>query len=115
MRLLPPRHLPEEDLVALLDGELPLPERVALERHLAGCARCLDLRARLERALAMLAAELAETPAPAEAAAPEWRLRPAVGLAGAGVLAGSVGALVLASMLMRRHQRQGTLRPAGAA
>ena len=104
MRLLPQRHPSEEDLVALHDGELPLPERVTAERHLAGCAHCNTRTAHLERAFAALAAELATDPAARNEQALQWRLRPAVG-AGAGVLAGSVGALLVAGFLVRRHRR----------
>ena len=104
MRLLPQRHLPEEDLVALRDGELPLPDRVTTERHLAGCTHCATRMTHLERAFAALAAELAIDPAGRNEQALQWRLRPAVG-AGAGVLAGSVGALLVAGVLVRRHRR----------
>jgi anti-sigma factor RsiW len=111
MPLLPRLHPADEDLVALVDGELTLPERVAVERHLAGCVRCAGTLARIERALQALAAELAHEPVSETAPAAAWRLNPAVPIAGAGVLAGSVGALLVAGMLMRRHAR----RAAGAA
>lgn len=93
------RHPPEEDLVALLDRELPPAERRALEQHLAACARCADLSARLDRALAALRMQLALDAVEQEAAL-AWRLRP-----GVPVLAGSVGALVLAGLLVRRYRR----------
>lgn len=114
MRLLL-RHAAEEDLVALLDGELPLPERTAVERHVAACARCTELLSRHERARQALAAELAREPEPSLPAL-QWRLRPAATAAGAGVLTASIGALVVAGLLMRRHQRRTTgLRPLPAA
>ena len=104
MRLLPQRHPPEEDLVALRDGELLLPERVTTQRHVTGCARCQDRMTHLERVFAALAAELATDPAGRTEQVLHWRLRPAVG-AGAGVLAGSLGALLVATFLVRRHRR----------
>jgi anti-sigma factor RsiW len=106
MRLLL-HHTTEEALVALLDGELPLPERVSVERHLAACTRCSDLLARQEQAQRALGAELAADRQAVEQSL-HWRLRPAAKAAGASVLAGSVGALVLAGMLLRRHQRRGS-------
>ncbi len=117
MRLLRRIHCSEDELVALLDGELSLPERLAVERHLADCERCARLAGRIEKALCALAAELAVDPAAGEpAAAPQWRLRPAVRVAGAGVLAGSVGALVVAGLIRRhQHQRRFGLRLPGAA
>jgi anti-sigma factor RsiW len=108
-------HTAEEDIIALMDRELPLPERVSAERHMAGCERCADLYARNERARRALAFELAVDPAP-EAAALQWRLRPAATAAGAGVLTASIGALVVAGLLVRRHNRRsGVLRVLGAA
>lgn len=112
MPLLPRRHPAEEELVALLDGELGLPERAAVERHLTGCMRCSRQRMRLDAALRALAAELATDVAAVAEPAPEWRLRPAVRVAGAGVLAGSVGALLVAGLVRRRQQRRAALRAA---
>jgi hypothetical protein len=62
-------HVDEGTLHAYLDGELPAPERTALEAHLAGCATCRaalsEERALLERATALLgAARPVERPAP---------------------------------------------------
>jgi|GEM_PF-3142829 anti-sigma factor RsiW len=108
MRLLSRRHLTDEQIVALLDGELTPGERTAAEHHLMACARCADLLARQERANRALAVELAADLAvgpPTEEAAVRWRLRPAVGAAGAGMLAGAVGALMVAGLLVRRHRR----------
>jgi hypothetical protein len=45
---------------ALLDGELPAPERALVEAHLAGCAECSAELARLARMLGMLHALPAE-------------------------------------------------------
>ncbi|MER3481499.1 MAG: hypothetical protein C4327_13815, partial [Meiothermus sp.] len=42
MRLLSRRHLPDETIVALLDGELTPEERTAAEQHFVACARCAD-------------------------------------------------------------------------
>jgi anti-sigma factor RsiW len=109
-------HPVEEDIIALLDGELPLPERVTVERHLAGCERCADLYARNERARRALAFELAVDPE-TNPAALHWKLHPAATAAGAGVLTASIGALVVAGLLMRRHshhRRAGVLRTLGA-
>jgi anti-sigma factor RsiW len=51
-------HVDEGTLHAYLDGELPSPERAALESHLAQCATCRaqlgEERALLERATALL-------------------------------------------------------------
>jgi len=109
MRLFRSPHLLDETVVALLDGELALPERVDAERHLQGCARCTDLRERQERAMRALAAALTlETLRPQLGAepSPHWQLRPAVGAAGAGVLAGAAGVLVIAGVLaLRGHRR----------
>jgi anti-sigma factor RsiW len=108
MRLLFRRHLADELIVALLDGELSPEERTAAEHHLAACAHCADLLARQERANRALAIELAAdlaAGAPAEEVGVRWRIRPAVGAAGAGVLAGAVGALMVAGLLARRHRR----------
>lgn len=46
MNMTEDRHIPESDLNAYLDSELPATARPDLERHLAGCDRC---RARLKR------------------------------------------------------------------
>lgn len=108
MRLLSRRHLPDETIVALLDGELTPEERTAAEQHFVACARCADVRARQERANRALALELAAdltSGAPAAEAGVRWRIRPAVGAAGAGVLAGTVGVLMVAGLLARRHRR----------
>jgi anti-sigma factor RsiW len=112
MRLGLRAHTAEEDIIALMDGELPLPERVAVERHMAACDRCADIYARNERARRALAFELAVDPETG-AAALQWKLRPAATAAGAGVLTASIGALVVAGFLMRRHnnRRSGLLRP----
>jgi anti-sigma factor RsiW len=115
MRLLPRPHTAEEDLVALLDGEVTLPERVTLERHLGGCERCAGLLARHERARRALAMELAVDPLETQAAPQHWRLRAGATAAGAGVLAGSVGALLVAGLLVRRRHRRIALRPIPAA
>lgn len=105
MRLLSRAHYAEYDLVALLDGELPLPERVAVERHLSSCERCAGLVERLQRAFRALAVELAAEPITADQESePNRRLHPAVRVAGASFLAGSLGALVVAGMILRRHQ-----------
>src|SRR4051794_36480348 len=109
MRLLRGSHLMDETVVALLDGELTLPERVDAERHLHGCPRCTDQMERHGRALRALAAALALDALQAEVTtnpAPHWHLRPGVGAAGAGVLAGAVGALMVAGMLARRGSRR---------
>ena len=101
MRMLPRLHPPEEDLVAFIDGQLPLPERVVLERHLSGCDHCQDLLERLERAMLALAMETATAPADAAEEAPRWRVRPAVPV---GVL---VGALLVAGWVGLQQRRAG--------
>jgi anti-sigma factor RsiW len=109
MRLLPRAHLRDEQLVALLDDELPLDESAGVQRHLADCDQCADLLARQDRAHRALAAEWAAALIVGEPALPavdtRWRLRPAVGAAGAGVLAGAVGMAVVAGLLARRGRR----------
>src|SRR5437016_37164 len=62
-------HVDEGMLHAYLDGELPAPERVAFEIHIAQCATCgarlADERSLIERASAVLgAARPSEHPAP---------------------------------------------------
>ena len=62
-------HVDEGMLHAYLDGELPAPERAALEIHIAQCATCsarlADERSLIERASAVLrAARPSERPAP---------------------------------------------------
>ena len=96
-------HCSEDRLVALLDGELTLPDRLAVERHLGGCPRCAGLLARHEQCRVALAAELAHD-APVSVAT-EVHLNVRVAATGAGVLAGSVGALVVAGLLVQRHRR----------
>ena len=108
------QHCSEDTLVALLDGELPEPARDEAEQHLAICLRCSDLLARVDQSLRALAAEVATDPAVAQEA-PRYTVRPAVRAAGAGMLAGSVGALVVAGLLVRRHQRRTMPRGATAA
>jgi cytoskeletal protein CcmA (bactofilin family) len=61
---------PELTYALHADGELDPEERAAVDRHLAGCARCRDLRAALELENQVLAAALA---APAAAALPAPR------------------------------------------
>ena len=58
-----------------LDGELPPPERRALEDHLAGCSRCGNEIAALRRIDAMLAADAAPPPPPELYAAIMRRVR----------------------------------------
>ncbi len=108
MHLLPRLHPPDEELVALLDDNLPLPERVALERHLTACDRCRDLRERMDRALLALAAEIAVDPVESLDDLPRWRVRPAVPV---GML---FGALLVAGW-MRHQQRRADPRMQGAA
>ena len=62
-------HVDEGMLHAYLDGELPAPERAALEIHIAQCATCgarlAEERSLIERASAVLgAARPSERPAP---------------------------------------------------
>lgn len=102
MSLLRRSHCTEHDLAALLDDELTLPQRVAVERHLATCAGCAALLTRLEHALEALVIELGLDQAEIEPPPAHWRVRTGVRVAGAGVLAGSVGALVVAGLLVRR-------------
>jgi hypothetical protein len=52
-------HITEGALQALLDGELPLDERAAVERHLAGCLVCRREVAELRAASDTLAVALA--------------------------------------------------------
>ena len=102
-------HLSDGSIVALLDGELLLPERVTAERHLSDCERCADLLTRqraAERALAWLLQDdepLVDEPLTSPS---RWELRPVVRVAGASVLAGAAtGALVVAGLLLRRGRR----------
>src|SRR5258708_38922920 len=37
-------HIPEERLIAWLDGESPGPDRLAIELHLSDCAACRQLK-----------------------------------------------------------------------
>ena len=105
MRMLPRLYPPAEDMVALMEGELRLPERSALRRHLSGSDRCHTLLDRLEHAMLALAAELAAEPADAGVdateTAPRWRVRPAVPV---GVL---VGALLVAGWVGLQQRRAG--------
>ena len=109
MRLLPRGHVAEESIIALLDGELENGERAGVERHLSECAGCGDLSRRHQEARRALRALLtADAPRAAlsEAATTEpsaqYRLKPAAGAAGVGVLAGVAGALMVAGLLARR-------------
>ncbi|MBI2761356.1 MAG: hypothetical protein HYX51_08030 [Chloroflexi bacterium] len=61
---------------------------------------------RAHRALASeWAAEMALYTSEQTEPAQRWKLRPAVGAAGAGVLVGAVGALTVAGLLALRHRR----------
>lgn len=99
----------QEDLKAYLDGELPTARRVAVERHLTGCAACtseleglrllsttltetLPASAPLPDALrARILASLPEAPTPRPLFIPFWR-RPGPMAAFSGVLAMSCAA-----------------------
>lgn len=96
-------HGREADLIAWIDGELGQGERAALERHLATCHRCTELRARQQRAQLALARELAGDAADVTIRYSGVRAG-AVG-AGAGVLAGSLGAVLVAGLVLRRRRR----------
>ena len=101
-----------------VDGELDPAERAAVDRHLAGCARCRDLLAALEvenRVLAAALAAPAYAPAVA-AAAPRWRpaaLTGAVAATLALLLAAGrgegpaaadwIGPVVQAALFLARH------------
>ena len=70
-----------ERITALVDGELPLEERVPLERHLAECAACRDARA-AEEAIAARVRGLGRPPLPdgfREAVLERVRAEPAAG------------------------------------
>ncbi len=105
-----------DDLSALLDGALDPAARRAVESHLAACAACRAAHGRLAGALralerlpappepspwftTRLEARLADEPRPGWRGLPAaWRWRLAVPAAG-------LAAVVLAGVLMARHER----------
>lgn len=101
-------HPDEESLIALLDHELAPNVHAQIHDHVAACAQCEELLARQERAnralASVLAADLPETARNEEAVPVRWRVRPGVGAAGAGVLAGAAGALIVVGLLSRRRR-----------
>lgn len=101
------RHPDEETLIALLDHELDGAERAAVDSHITTCSHCEEVLTRQERANRALAGVLAaDLPAVghADSIPVRWRVRPGVGAAGAGVLAGAAGALIVVGLLTRRRR-----------
>jgi Putative zinc-finger len=122
-----------EQLSALLDGELSEGERIALERHLQGCAACQRELAELREVRALLRAlpvpalprsfTLPESgavpeslrPAPRRPAASAARLRLAGAAQGVGTLAAAVGLVVLLGSGVVGLSQSVRLSPAGAS
>lgn len=121
-----------EQLSAFLDGELSEGERIALERHLQGCAACQRARAELRQVRALLRAlpvpalprafTLPESgavpeslrPAAQRPAASAIRLRLAGAAQGAGTLAAAVGLVVLLGSGVVGLSQSVRLSPTGA-
>src|SRR5258707_535819 len=115
-----------EQLSALLDGELSEGERVALERHLQGCAACQRSLAEMRQGRAFLRAlprpalprteppTATPSPMPTEGASParnsfaaEPPSVPVVPLTGAGLLVGGAGLALAGRSARRRMERRG--------
>ena len=107
----PEPHIPDEELVLALDGELDEPRAAAVQRHLSHCWDCRSRHARLEQAIAeyltvhQAAATVAIPPVAGPAAklratlrqqaVPEPRWRWAWLRATPSVLAGSIAVLLV--------------------
>lgn len=98
------RHCTDGALVALLDGELDLIEQSAARRHLAGCEAC-SIRLQRQHAANAALIELFAPDMSSIRPAPSNRRYLSGGVAGAGLLVASVGAIVAAGIVVhhRRH------------
>ena len=67
-------HPTDEQLLALLDGELPAAQRPPIEAHVAGCPRC-ESRTRAFRASLVRLAGLLERPAAVQSSQRPDRMR----------------------------------------
>jgi anti-sigma factor RsiW len=101
------RHWRDETLVALLDGELDGATSAAASQHLTGCVRCTGRLDRQRTANAALAALVTEPESEAEAVS-QVRPRRGVALAGAGVVLGSAGAILVAGVLLYQRSHRAT-------
>jgi hypothetical protein len=52
-----PNHIPFSHLVDYVEGDLPLVQRVDLELHVAGCSRCFEELAQLERLVRLMSSD----------------------------------------------------------
>jgi anti-sigma factor RsiW len=98
-----PWHCTDSALVALLDGELDRHEQAAARRHVAECNVCSTRLQRQDAAnrsvIDLLKAELPGVPSPVA-----HRRHLAGGVAGAGLLVASVGAIVAAGIVVHRRR-----------
>ena len=97
------RHCTDGTLVALLDDELDLLEQTTARRHVAGCDACSMRLQRLQAANAALIELLAQDAFPVQPA-PSIRRPLSSGVAGAGLLVASVGAIVAAGIVVHRRR-----------
>ncbi len=96
-----PRHCSDGALVALVDDELDLHERTVAHRHIAGCDRCsLRLRRHMDANAALI--DLLAVDLPAATSASVDRRHLSRGVAGAGLLIASFGAVVAAGIVVHR-------------
>jgi anti-sigma factor RsiW len=97
------RHCTDGTLVALLDDELDLLGQTTARRHVAGCDACSSRLQRQQAANAALTELLAPHASPA-LPVPSNRRFLSSGVAGAGLLVASVGAIVAAGIVVRRRR-----------
>ena len=98
------RHCTDGILVALLDDELDLLEQFAARRHIAGCEACSIRLQRQQAANAALIELFAPDSTPVQPA-PSHRRSLSSGVAGAGLLVASVGAIVAAGIVVHRRRQ----------
>ncbi|MGD9891954.1 MAG: zf-HC2 domain-containing protein [Dehalococcoidia bacterium] len=102
------RHCTDGTLVALLDDELDPREQSEARRHLADCGRCSTRLQQQGEANIVLIGLLAGDHSIAQADArpgSEHRRHLSGGVAGAGILVASVGAIVAAGIVMHGRRR----------
>lgn len=96
-----PRHCSDGALVALVDDELDLHERTVARRHITDCGRCsVRLRRHLDASVALIGLLAVDLPATASVSVDRRHLSP--GVAGAGILIASFGAVVAAGIVVHR-------------